>query len=132
MALTDLKRQESVANVLKRLREKANLTTRQAAGIIGVTHTTISQYENGKREFTSLRIEQLVKAYGYTMDQFEKILGHKSVISYKDDCITMIGQLDDEQLATVRSVLSQLLRRPVPQSLAIQANSEGETAGPDA
>lgn len=121
MALSELKRQESVANVLKRLREKADLTTRQAAGIIGVTHTTISQYENGKREFSSLRIEQLVKAYGYTMDQFEKILGHKSVISYKDDCHTLVDQLDDDQLAAVRSILSQLLRQTQTQNVAAQA-----------
>ncbi|MBX3040832.1 MAG: helix-turn-helix domain-containing protein [Bdellovibrionaceae bacterium] len=126
MALTELKRQESVANVLKRLREKADLTTRQAAGIIGVTHTTISQYENGKREFSSLRIEQLVKAYGYTMDQFEKILGHKSVISYKDDCHTLIDRLDDDQLAAVRSILSQLLRQPQTQTVAARASEEDQ------
>ncbi|MBX2987799.1 MAG: helix-turn-helix domain-containing protein [Bdellovibrionaceae bacterium] len=126
MALTSQKRQESVANVMKRLREKANLTTRQAAGIIGVTHTTISQYENGKREFSSLRIEELVKAYGYTMDQFEKILGHKSVISYKDDCHTLIDRLDDDQLAAVRSILSQLLRQPQTQTVAARASEEDQ------
>lgn len=132
MALTNQKRQESVANVLKRLREKANLTTRQAAGILGVTHTTISQYENGKREFSSLRVEQLVKAYGYTMDQFEKILGHKSVISYKDDCLSMIGQLDEDQLAAVRSILSQLLRQPQTQDVAARTSGEVQPAALDA
>lgn len=132
MALTDLKRKDSVANVLKRLREKANLTTRQAAGIVGVTHTTISQYENGKRDFSSLRIEQLVKAYGYTMDQFEKILGHKSVVSYADDCVAMIGQLDDEQLAVVRSVLSQLLRKPATPNVAIRKDDDDQPAILDA
>ncbi len=118
MALSDQKRHQSAANVLKRLREKAELTTRQAAGIIGVTHTTISQFENGKRDFAGYRIEELVKAYGYTMDQFEKILGHKSVISYKDDCLAMIEQLDDEQLGAIRAVISQLLRKPLNQSVA--------------
>lgn len=110
MALTEKKRMNSVASVMKRLRENAGLTTRQAAGIIGVTHTTISQFETGKRDFPSLRIEKLVKAYGYTMESFEKILGHRSVISHKDDCVTMIGQLDDDQLSAIRSVLSQMLR----------------------
>lgn len=132
MALTNQKRQESVANVLKRLREKANLTTRQAAGILGVTHTTISQYENGKREFSSLRVEQLVKAYGYTMGQFEKILGHKSVISYKDDCLAMIGQLDDDQLAAMRSILSQLLRQPQTQDVAARTSGEVQSVALDA
>ena len=118
MALSSQKRNQSVANVLKRLREKAELTTRQAAGIVGVTHTTISQFENGKRDFTGYRIEQLVKAYGYTMDQFDKILGHKSVISYKDDCLAMIELLDDEQLGAIRAVISQLLRKPLNQNVA--------------
>lgn len=128
MALTELQRQERTANVLKRLRENARLTTRQVGGLLGVTHTTISQFENGKREFSSLRIEQLVKAYGYTMEQFEKILGHRSVISYKDDCITMIGQLDDDQLAAVRSVLSQLLRQPQIQTIAASSSEEEQAA----
>lgn len=110
MALTEQKRMTSVASVMKRLRENAGLTTRQAAGIIGVTHTTISQFETGKRDFPSLRIEKLVKAYGYTMESFEKILGHRSVTSNRDDCVTMIGQLDDDQLSAIRSVLSQMLR----------------------
>ena len=110
MAITEQKRMTSVANVMKRLRENAGLTTRQAAGIIGVTHTTISHFETGRRDFPSLRIEQLVKGYGYTMEEFEKILGHRSVISHKDDCVTMIGQLDDDQLSAIRSVLSQMLR----------------------
>lgn len=110
MAIKEQKRMTSVANVMKRLRENAGLTTRQAAGIISVTHTTISHFETGRRDFPSLRIEQLVKGYGYTMEEFEKILGHRSVISHKDDCITMIGQLDDDQLSAIRSVLSQMLR----------------------
>lgn len=110
MAITEQKRMTSVANVMKRLRENAGLTTRQAAGIIGVTHTTISHFETGRRDFPSLRIEQLVKAYGYTMEGFEKILGHRSVISHKDDCVSMIGQLDDDQLFAIRAVLSQMLR----------------------
>lgn len=118
MALNDEKRNQSIANVLKRLREKAELTTRQAAGLIGVTHTTISQFENGKREFSGYRIEELVKAYGYTLDQFHKILGHKTAISYKDDCLAMVAQLDDEQLGAVRSVLSQLLRKSLNQNAA--------------
>lgn len=113
MALTESKREKSVANVMRRLRENAGLTTRQAAGIIGVTHTTISQYETGFRQFSSLRIEQLVRAYGYTMTEFEKILGHKSVISFKDDCITMIEQLDEGQAEAVRQLLCHLLRKPI-------------------
>ena len=101
--------------MLKRLREKTELTTRQAAGIIGVSHTTISLFENGKRELPGFRIEELVKAYGYTVDQFEKILGHRSIGCGKADCIAMIDQLDDHQLTAICAVLSQILRRAFEQ-----------------
>lgn len=117
MNITDTKRNQSVANVLKRLREKANLTTRQAAGLIGVTHTTISQFENGKRDFANYRLEQLLKGYGYTMEEFNKILGHKMVISYKDDCVAMINRLDDYQLAAISAVMTQLLRHRPSQNV---------------
>ncbi len=103
---------ESVANVLKRLRENARLTTRQAASIVGVTHTTISHFENGKRAIEGFRVEQMVRAYGYTMEQFDKIAGNKTVLSFKDDCASMIGLMDDEQLAAIRAVMSQMLRNP--------------------
>ncbi|MCE3012971.1 MAG: helix-turn-helix domain-containing protein [Proteobacteria bacterium] len=73
---------ESVANVLKRLRENARLTTRQAASIVGVTHTTISHFENGKRAVEGFRVEQMVRAYGYTMEQFDKIAGN-NVVQYE-------------------------------------------------
>ena len=101
---------ESFANVLKRLRENARLTTRQAASIVGVTHTTISHFENGKRAVEGFRVEQMVRAYGYTMEQFDKIAGNKTVLSFKDDCVSMIGFMDDEQLAAIRAVMSQMLR----------------------
>jgi transcriptional regulator with XRE-family HTH domain len=111
---------QSEAAVLRRLRESANLTMRQAAGLIGVTHTTIAQFENEKRSFTSFRVEQLVKAYGFTMDEYFKILGRKAVISLKDDCVTMLDLLDDEQLAAIRAVMSQFLRPSQSQSVADQ------------
>ena len=113
MAITNEKRNQSVASVLKRLREKTELTTRQAAGIIGVSHTTISLFENGKRELPGFRIEELVKTYGYTMEQFHKVLGHKAVVCEKEDCFAMLELLDGHQLGAIRAVLSQILHKPL-------------------
>jgi transcriptional regulator with XRE-family HTH domain len=126
---TDAKRNQSVANVLKRLREKANLTTRQAAGLIGVTHTTISQFENGKRDFANYRLEQLLKGYGYTMAEFNKILGHKTIISYKDDCLAMINRLDDNQLAAISVVMTQFLsHRPIQNLTDCEVQTSQDTS----
>ncbi|MEN0059993.1 MAG: helix-turn-helix transcriptional regulator [Bdellovibrio sp.] len=101
---------QSEATVLRRLREASGLTIRQAGGLLGVAHTTISQFETGKRTFTTFRIEQLVKAYGYSMEEYFKILGRKAVINIKDDCVTMIDLMDDDQLSAIRAVMSQMLR----------------------
>lgn len=121
---------ESVANILKRLRENARLTTRQAASIVGVTHTTISHFENGKRSIEGFRVEQMVRAYGYTMEQFDKIAGNRTVLSFKDDCVSMISLMDDEQLAAIRAVMSQMLRRLRSQSVIqnkVDVSQENQT-----
>jgi transcriptional regulator with XRE-family HTH domain len=95
------------------MRESAELTMRQVGAMIGVSHVAISQFENQKLDLPDYRIEQLVKAYGYTMDEFNKIMGRSApVVSPKDDCYAMIERLDEDQLVAIRSVMAQLLKTP--------------------
>ncbi len=92
------------------MRESSELTMRQVGAMIGISHVAVSQFENGKLALPDYRIEQLVKAYGYTMDEFNKIVGRAPVISPKDDCHAMIDRMDDNQLSALRGVMSQMLR----------------------
>lgn len=94
--------------LLRRMRESAELTMRQVGGLIGVSHVTISQFENGKLELPAYRIEQLVNAYGLTMDDFNKILGRAPVVSLKDDCRAMIDRMSEEQLVVLRGLLKMI------------------------
>ncbi len=119
MKLSNKKKDEKIHILLRRMREAAELTMRQVGAMIGVSHVTISQFENGKLELPDYRVEQLVKAYGLTMDDFNKILGRTPIANLKDDCHAMVDRLDDEQLAAVRLVLSQILRQPPPQKVAV-------------
>ncbi len=64
----------------------------------------------------------------HTMIQFEKILGHRSVIGRENDCVAMIISLDDEQLSAVRALLSQLLRKPTIQNVAVSAAAPVKTS----
>ncbi len=64
---------ESVAKVLKRLRENARLTTRQAASIVGVTRTTIGHFENGKRAVEGFRVEHLCELKTYLDQTYAKV-----------------------------------------------------------
>lgn len=84
---------------------------RQVGAMVGVSHVTISQFENGKLELPDYRIEQLVKAYGYSMDEFNKIMGKAApVVSPKDDCFAMLERLTEEQTAIMRAVMAQLIQ----------------------
>ncbi len=51
-----------------------------------------------------------MKAYGLTVEDFNKVMGRAPIGSPKDDCRAMIDRMDDEQLTAVRAVLSQILR----------------------
>ena len=104
------KKNQNRPNVLRRMRESSGLTMRQAGGLIGISHVSISQFENQKLSLPEYRIEQMVKAYGFSNDEFLKIMGRAPVINLKDDCRAMIDRLDDEQLVAMRGVMIQLLR----------------------
>ncbi len=109
----------NMQTVLRRMRESSGLTMRQVGAMIGISHVAISQFENQKLNLPDYRIEQLVKAYGYTLDEFNKIMGRAPVVSPKDDCYAMIERLDDEQLLAVRSILNQILRISQRESVTI-------------
>ena len=95
---------------MRRMRESAELTMRQVGAMIGVSHVSISQFENGKLDLPDYRVEQLVKAYGFSMEEFNKIMGKGTpVVSPKDDCYAMLERLTEEQLAVMRSVMALLL-----------------------
>lgn len=111
MLTTSKKKRSNLPTVMRRMRESAELTMRQVGAMIGVSHVAISQFENGKLELPDYRIEQLVKAYGYSMEEFNKIMGKAApVVSPKDDCFAMIERLNEEQIALLRSIMAQLLQ----------------------
>ena len=101
---------QGIPNVLRRMRESSGLTMRQVGGMIGISHVAISQFENQKLALPDYRVEQLVRAYGYTIDEFHKIMGRAPVVSPKDDCHAMIDRLDDDQLVAMRTIMNQVLR----------------------
>ena len=98
----------SLPTVLRRMRESASITMRQAGGIVGISHVAISQFENGKLNLPAYRVDQLVQAYGFTKEDFYKIVGKEPAVNLKDDCHSMIDQMSEAQLAAVHSVMALL------------------------
>lgn len=75
---------------------------------IGVSHTASSQVEHGKLELPYGRIDQIVRACGQSMSDFEKMMGKSFVApNYRDECISMVKALDGETI----NIISQLLNK---------------------
>lgn len=96
-------------NLLRRIRESANLTMRQLAMQVGISHTAISQLEHGKLELPRSRIEQIVLACGHKIEDFEKMMGKGFVeINYKDECHSLIKGFDEETLRVLYSLMKRI------------------------
>lgn len=122
MLTTIKKKDTNVPTVLRRMRESSELTMRQVGAMIGISHVAISQFENRKLDLPDYRIEQLVKAYGYTMDEFNKIMGKAPVVSPKDDCFAMLEKLNDDQFVAIRAILNLILQPLRQESVAKPAS----------
>jgi transcriptional regulator with XRE-family HTH domain len=108
MSASPKSKESNLPTVLRRMRESSGLTMRQAAGIVGISHVAISQFENGKLSLPAYRIEALVKTYGFTKEEFHKIMGHEPVVNLRDDCHAMIDRMSDKQVEAIRAVMVQL------------------------
>lgn len=108
MKLTNAQKEAQINIILRRLRESAGLTMRQAGGLIGISHCAISQFENGKLRLPSFRIEQMAEAYGYSKEDFDKIMGRDIPIDALRDCIQMLEKLNPSQLLLIRNLILQI------------------------
>ena len=119
MLTTSKKKEKNIQTVIRRMRESSELTMRQLGAMIGISHVSISQFENGKLDLPDYRIEQIVKGCGYSLEEFYKILGKAPVTSPIDDCHAMIDRMDNEQLIAIRAILNQLARLSQRPSVAV-------------
>ncbi len=82
------------------------LTQPQAGELCGYHRSVIDHLENGRVELTDERIKHMVKAYGYTMEDFyyleeQKILRDETITQ----CQSILNVLDNEKLQAVQALL---------------------------
>lgn len=106
MKRSNQKRITKEAIILRHMRMERGLSLNIAGGRVGITGSAIAHIEQGRMDISRARTETLVKAYGYTLDDYFELLERKEApIHIRDECLSIIRQLDDSRLQAVHSVL---------------------------
>ncbi len=95
------------AKILRYMRLAKSISTRQAGELVAISGPAIIHYEHGRMAMSPKRIEQLVLAYGYTMEHFRALLAGEEIpiLSVKEECATLLDALDERKLKLLHSVL---------------------------
>ena len=94
---------------LRYLRIQAGLSLRQAGRLLGVTDTSISHIENGKMKLPYARIEQMVEAYGATMNDFFRLSRAKALpVDYREECESLLKRVPTRDLEAVVMFLKKM------------------------
>lgn len=106
MKRSNEKRITKEAIILRHMRMEKGLSLNQAGRCVGITGSAIAHIEQGRMDISRKRIETLVTGYGYTLDDYFELLERKEPpIHMRDECLSIIRQLDDSRLQAVHAVL---------------------------
>ena len=106
------------ATTLRKLREIRGLSRKDVGVLLGVSHKSVEKFENGRTVITRTRIEQTVRAYDLTYEDFllcrggkseqiKKRFGHKKEkVSYSKK-----NRRFDKKIITKEVQVLQVLRR---------------------
>lgn len=94
------------ARVLKVMRKMANLTQPQAAAKCSLHRSCIDHLENGRVELTPDKIAQVVRAYGFKMDQFNELCEAPMLRDeVLQECLKILNVLENDKLRAVKALL---------------------------
>lgn len=101
------------ARILKRLRERAELSMREAAELMGYSASFVSQVENGRANLpTGESLKKFLKVYGVEQRGFTRMVTEfKSEISDLEILEGLLPRLTPESVIAVRLFAEQLLSR---------------------
>ena len=106
MKRSNQKRITKEAIILRHMRMEKGLSLNKAAARVRITGSAIAHIEQGRMDVSRKRIETLVTAYGYTLDDYFELLERRNPpIHVRDECLSIIKQLDDSRLQAVHAVL---------------------------
>lgn len=107
----DFKVETKEGRLLKYLRESRNLSVRDAGRIMGISNSTVSHTENGRRDVNREIVEKFLEAYGYSYEEYERMFSGEIVLpeNIRGECIEMLKRLDSSKLKAVRAFLNTFI-----------------------
>lgn len=107
----DLKVETKEGRLLKYLRESRNLSVRAVGRIMGTSESTVCHSENGRRDLNKKIIISFLDAYGYSYDEYEKMLQGDIVLpeNIRGECIDIIKRLEPSKLKAVKAFLNTFI-----------------------
>ncbi len=96
------------SKILRYMRVSKRISMREAARRCDLSVSAINHYEHGRMDIPKWRLEQLVTAYGYQLQDFENLAqgGELPVIDLKRECLGLLELIDEKKLKTVHAVLT--------------------------
>ena len=96
------------SKVVRFMRVSRGISQREAARKSDISEPAIGHYENGRMDISPARLEQFLCVYGFTRGEYEEYMNGKPipVMSVRDDCIGLLGRIDETKLRAVHAVLT--------------------------
>ncbi len=111
MKRSEQKRITREAKIIRYMRISKGMTHGQAGLHCNCSEAAIGHYENGRMDISPSRLSQLLKAYGYTREEFDEYRAGKPipVIDMKAECTLLLGRIDETKLKAVHAVLTSFV-----------------------
>lgn len=95
------------AQVIRYLRVSRRISQRDAARLCGCSEQAVGHYENGRMDVSDERLATMLKAYGYSYDEFAAYMAGKEItVDLKAECIAILSQLDEARIKLVYGLLT--------------------------
>ena len=100
------------ARTIRYMRIIRGISQREASRRCGLSESAIGHYEQGRMDISPERLAEFLKCYGIDLTEFEEFAnGIRPIpaISMRDECITLLGRMDENKLKAVHAMLTNFI-----------------------
>jgi len=96
--------------VLRYLRLKSGISIVDAGRRIGISSYAINHIERGRMKLPRRRLDQIIRSYGYTKQDFDALMKANEVpICKREECVFWVKNAPPEKLEIIYPVLQGIL-----------------------